>query len=82
MSPHGCNDIVIDGRGNAYVNGAGFNPMAGEEFRPGSVHLVTADGSVRQVAEVLDLIRRLRDAGIWVVGLDDAPRQRQRRHAA
>jgi hypothetical protein len=37
-----------DGRGNAYVNGAGFNPMAGEEFRPGSVHLVTADGSVRR----------------------------------
>src|SRR5512132_376311 len=47
----GWNDIVVDGRGNAYVNGAGFNPMAGEEFRPGSVHLVTADGSVRQVAD-------------------------------
>jgi hypothetical protein len=25
--------------------------MAGEEFRPGSVHLVTADGAVRQVAD-------------------------------
>ena len=25
----GWNDIVVDGRGNAYVNGAGFNPMAG-----------------------------------------------------
>src|SRR5205809_6657866 len=47
----GWNDIVVDGRGNAYVNRAGFNPMAGEEFRPGSVHLVTADGSVRQVAD-------------------------------
>ena len=47
----GWNDIVVDGRGHAYVNGAGFNPMAGEEFRPGSVHLVTADGSVRQVAD-------------------------------
>jgi sugar lactone lactonase YvrE len=47
----GWNDIVADGRGNIYVNGAGFNPMAGEEFRPGSVHLVTADGSVRQVAD-------------------------------
>ena len=46
----GWNDIVVDGRGNAYVNGAGFNPMAGEEFRPGSVHLVAADGTVRQVA--------------------------------
>ena len=47
----GWNDIVVDGRGNAYVNGAGFNPMAGEEFRPGSVHLVAADGAVRQVAD-------------------------------
>ena len=47
----GWNDIVIDGRGNAYVNRAGFNPMAGEEFRPGSVHLVTGDGAVRQVAD-------------------------------
>ena len=46
----GWNDIVVDGRGNAYVNGAGFNPMAGEEVRPGSVHLVAADGTVRQVA--------------------------------
>ena len=46
----GWNDIVIDGRGNAYVNRAGFNPMAGEEFRPGSVHLATSGGSVRQVA--------------------------------
>ncbi len=25
----GWNDIVVDGRGHAYVNGAGFNPMAG-----------------------------------------------------
>ena len=47
----GWNDIVVDGRGNAYVNGAGFNPMAGEEFRPGSVHLAAADGTVRQVAD-------------------------------
>ena len=47
----GWNDIVVDGRGHAYVNAAGFNPMAGEEFRPGSVHLVTADGSARQVAD-------------------------------
>src|SRR5262245_66371011 len=47
----GWNDIVADGRGNVYVNRAGFNPMAGEEFGPGSVFLVTADGSVRQVAD-------------------------------
>jgi sugar lactone lactonase YvrE len=47
----GWNDIVIDGRGNTYVNRAGFNPMAGEEFRPGEVVLVDQDGAVRQVAE-------------------------------
>ena len=47
----GWNDIVIDGRGNAYVNRPGFNPMAGEEFRPGFVFLAEADGSVRQVAD-------------------------------
>jgi sugar lactone lactonase YvrE len=47
----GWNDIVVDGLGRAYVNGAGFNPTAGEEFKPGSVSLVTADGSVNQVAD-------------------------------
>ena len=51
----GWNDIVVDGRSHAYVNGAGFNPMAGEEFRPGSVHLVTADGAVQQVADDIAL---------------------------
>jgi sugar lactone lactonase YvrE len=47
----GWNDIVADGRGNIYVNGAGFNPMAGEAFRPGSVFRVAAGGPVRQVAD-------------------------------
>jgi sugar lactone lactonase YvrE len=47
----GWNDIVADGRGHIYVNRAGFNPMAGEEFRPGFVFLVATDGSVRQVAD-------------------------------
>jgi sugar lactone lactonase YvrE len=47
----GWNDIVVDGRGNAYVNGAGFDVMAGEDFRPGSVALVTIDGRVREVAD-------------------------------
>ncbi|HEY1822054.1 MAG TPA: SMP-30/gluconolactonase/LRE family protein [Trebonia sp.] len=47
----GWNDIVADGRGNIYVNGAGFNPMAGEAFRPGGVSHVAPDGTVRPVAE-------------------------------
>jgi len=47
----GWNDIVVDGRGNTYVNGAGFDLMAGAEFKPGSVSLVTPDGLVREVAD-------------------------------
>jgi sugar lactone lactonase YvrE len=47
----GWNDIVVDGRGNAYINRVGFDMMAGEAFKPGFVALVTADGSVREVAD-------------------------------
>lgn len=47
----GWNDIVVDGRGNAYVNGAGSNPMTGEAFRAGHVVLVRPDGTVSGVAE-------------------------------
>jgi sugar lactone lactonase YvrE len=50
----GWNDIVADGRGNIYVNRAGFNPVAGEEVRPGFVFLVAPDGSVRQVADDIE----------------------------
>ena len=46
----GWNDIVADGRGHIYVNRAGFNPMAGEPFRPGYVYLARPDGPARQVA--------------------------------
>jgi sugar lactone lactonase YvrE len=44
------NELVVDGRGNAYVDGGGFDLMAGEEFAPGMIALVAADGSVRSVA--------------------------------
>jgi sugar lactone lactonase YvrE len=47
----GFNEIVVDGRGNVYVNGGGFNLMAGEKFAPGIVALVTPDGSARRVAD-------------------------------
>jgi sugar lactone lactonase YvrE len=47
----GFNELVVDGRGNAYVNGGGFDLMAGEEFAPGVVALVTPEGSARQVAD-------------------------------
>jgi sugar lactone lactonase YvrE len=46
------NDIVVDASGNAYVNSIGFD-FPGEQFAPGIVVLVTADGKVRQVADRL-----------------------------
>ena len=46
----GLNEIVVDGRGNAYVNGAGFDLMAGEEPAPGMVAVVAPDGTARAVA--------------------------------
>jgi sugar lactone lactonase YvrE len=49
--PAAGNELVVDGRGNAYVNGGGFDLMAGKEFAPGIVALVTPDGSARQVAD-------------------------------
>jgi sugar lactone lactonase YvrE len=51
LSDRGWNEIVVDGRGNAYVNGGGFDLAAGEEFAPGMIALVTPDGSARQVAD-------------------------------
>jgi sugar lactone lactonase YvrE len=51
LSDRGWNEIVVDGRGNAYVNGGGFDLMAGEDFAPGIVAVVTPDGSARQVAD-------------------------------
>jgi sugar lactone lactonase YvrE len=44
------NEIVVDASGNAYVNGGGFDLMAGEQFAPGMIALVTPDGNARQVA--------------------------------
>jgi sugar lactone lactonase YvrE len=52
LSEYGWNEIVVDGRGNIYVNSIGFN-FGEEEFKPGSIALVTPDGSARQVADGL-----------------------------
>jgi sugar lactone lactonase YvrE len=53
VSKRGLNEVVVDGRGNAYVNGAGFDLVAGEKFVPGIVALVPPDGRARQVADGL-----------------------------
>jgi sugar lactone lactonase YvrE len=44
------NDMVVDGRGNAYIGNLGFR-FGEEELRPGLIALVTPDGSARQVAD-------------------------------
>jgi sugar lactone lactonase YvrE len=50
LSEHPWNDIVVDGRGNAYIGNIGFDFPTGE-FAPGILALVTPDGSARQVAD-------------------------------
>jgi sugar lactone lactonase YvrE len=47
---HPWNEIVIDGRGNAYINNQGFD-FPGGEFAPGTIALLTPDGTTRQVAD-------------------------------
>jgi sugar lactone lactonase YvrE len=50
LSDYAWNEIVVDGRGSAYMNEAGFE-FPGGEFAPGTVALLTPDGSTRRVAE-------------------------------
>jgi sugar lactone lactonase YvrE len=56
LSPYGSNDIVIDGRGNTYVNNvnADFGAVTPPgQAAPGFVALVTPDGQARVVADDL-----------------------------
>jgi sugar lactone lactonase YvrE len=48
----GWNEIVVDGRGNIYVNSINFQYLAGERPASGTglIALVTPDGTARQVA--------------------------------
>lgn len=50
LSGRTWNEIVVDGRGNTYINGGGFDFSAGE-ITPGIVALVAPDGAARQVAD-------------------------------
>ncbi len=47
---HPWNEIVVDGRGNAYINNQGFN-FPGGTFAPGTIALLTPDGTAREVAD-------------------------------
>ena len=51
--PPAGNELVVDAAGTAYVNGGGFDLMAGEEFAPGVIAMVSPDGSARLVADGL-----------------------------
>jgi len=54
VSDLGCNDIVVDGRGRAFVNSPHFDFAAGPppgQVQPGRVGVVTPDGRARVVAE-------------------------------
>lgn len=46
-----ANEVVVDGRGNIYLDGADFDFVAGAPPKPGYVKLVTPDGRLRQVAD-------------------------------
>jgi sugar lactone lactonase YvrE len=46
-----ANEIVVDGRGNTYLNGADFDFVAGAEPKPGYIKLITPDGELHQVAD-------------------------------
>jgi sugar lactone lactonase YvrE len=50
LSDKGWNEIVVDGRGDAYVNGGAFDPKTGG-IVPGIITLIAPDGSARQVAD-------------------------------
>jgi sugar lactone lactonase YvrE len=47
---HPWNEIVVDGRGNVYLNNQGFD-FPGGAFAPGTIALLKPDGSAKQVAE-------------------------------
>ncbi len=47
---HPWNEIVVDGRGNIYLNNQGFD-FPGGEFAPGFIALLAPDGSARRVAD-------------------------------
>jgi sugar lactone lactonase YvrE len=49
-----CNDMVVDGRGRAYVGNFGFDRHRGEEPRPARLARVDPDGQVTPAADDLE----------------------------
>ena len=54
ITDYGWNEIVVDGRGNTYVNSLCFSFRNGEEPRPGIIAVVAPDGTARQVADGIE----------------------------
>ena len=54
VADHGWNEIVVDGRGNIYLNGFGFDFLGGGKPEPGIIALVTPDGDAREVADGIE----------------------------
>src|SRR3989440_4766944 len=50
ISSFGWNEIVVDGRGNIYLNSINFGFLEGSQPKSGMIALVTPDGKARQVA--------------------------------
>lgn len=48
-----ANDMVVDGRGHAFVGSFGFDLMGGAPLESSSLHLVGEDGTVTEVASEL-----------------------------
>jgi sugar lactone lactonase YvrE len=53
ISEFGWNEIVVDGRGNIYLNNPGFDLMSGQAPKLGSIGLVTPEGMARPAARGL-----------------------------
>jgi sugar lactone lactonase YvrE len=50
-----ANEIVVDGRGNIYINGADFDFVGGGAPKPGYIKLVMPGGQLRQAAGDIQL---------------------------
>lgn len=54
LAERGGNELVVDGRGNIYLNGADFDFAGGEAPKPGYIRLLTPDGVDREVADGIE----------------------------
>ena len=54
VATHGWNEIVLDPRGNIYLDGMTFDLAGGGAPQPGIIAVVTPDGSTREVADGIE----------------------------